>query len=83
MRDLSTRQLQKYWDMPNPNPQLGAKITHSFSAKLWVRVKLVPILLQLTSSQGREGRCPIAVSSCQATDVGDVSCLEGPRGALV
>ena len=46
----STRQLQKYWDRLNPNPQLGAKRMCYFSAKLWVRVRNVPILLQLTSS---------------------------------
>ena len=47
--NMYTRQLQKYWDRLNPNPQLGAKIAYYFSAKLWVRVKRVPILLKLTS----------------------------------
>ena len=40
-----------YWDMPSPNPQLGAKRMCYFSAKLWVRVRPVPIPLQLMSNK--------------------------------
>ena len=45
-----TRQVHKYPDTGNPNPRLGATISAYNSAKLWVRVAGVRILVDLTST---------------------------------